>query len=37
MESLKAQGRTGDATWVQDQFEAAWSHADTHLTIADLF
>lgn len=37
MESLKAQGRTGDATWVQDQFDAAWSHADTHLTIADLF
>jgi hypothetical protein len=37
MESLKAQGRNGDATWVQDQFEAAWSHADTHLTIADLF
>jgi len=37
MESLKAQGRDGDATWVQSQFDAAWSHADTHLTVTSLF
>jgi tetratricopeptide (TPR) repeat protein len=36
MESLKAQGRTVDAQWVQRQFEAAWTNSDTKLRIEDL-
>ena len=36
MESLKAQGRTADAQWVQRQFEAAWTNSDTKLRIEDL-
>ena len=35
-ESLKAQGKSADAAWVQAQFEAAWKHADTKLSIGDL-
>ena len=31
--SLKAQGKTADAAWVQAQFEAAWKDADTKITI----
>lgn len=30
-ESLKAQGRSGDAAWVARQFEEAWREADTPL------
>jgi tetratricopeptide (TPR) repeat protein len=36
MESLKAQGKTADAAWVQQQFEDAWKNADTKLRIEDL-
>ena len=36
MESLKAQGRTADAQWVERQFEAAWTNSDTKLKIEDL-
>ncbi len=32
-ESLKAQGKTADAAWVQTQFDAAWKDADTKLTL----
>jgi len=35
-ESLKAQGRSSDAAWVQGQFEAAWKEADTPLRLEDL-
>jgi len=35
-ESLKAQGRTADAAWVQSQFETAWKDADTKLTVEGL-
>ncbi|HEY7112659.1 MAG TPA: hypothetical protein VIA45_06965 [Thermoanaerobaculia bacterium] len=34
--SLKAQGKTADAAWVQAQFETAWKHADTKLTLGQL-
>jgi tetratricopeptide (TPR) repeat protein len=33
-ESLKAQGREGDATSVEREFSAAWKHADTKLDLA---
>jgi tetratricopeptide (TPR) repeat protein len=33
-ESLKAQGREGDAKSVQREFTAAWKHADTKLDLA---
>ena len=36
MESLKAQGRSADAQWVERQFEAAWTNSDTKLRIEDL-
>ena len=35
-ESLKAQGKTADAAWVQAQFETAWRDADTKLTLGEL-
>jgi hypothetical protein len=35
-ESLKAQGKTADAAWVQTQFDAAWKDADTKLTLEAL-
>jgi tetratricopeptide (TPR) repeat protein len=35
-ESLKAQGRSADAAWVQTQFEVAWKDADTQITVGDL-
>jgi Flp pilus assembly protein TadD len=35
-ESLKAQGKTEAARFVQQEFEAAWKHADTKLRIEDL-
>ncbi len=34
--SLKAQGRSADAAWVQQQFETAWKDADTTLSLGDL-
>lgn len=36
MESLKAQGKTHDAAFVQREFEASWKNADTKLRIEDL-
>jgi tetratricopeptide (TPR) repeat protein len=33
-ESLKAQGREGDATSVRREFSAAWKHADTSIDLA---
>jgi tetratricopeptide (TPR) repeat protein len=36
LESLKAQGKTGAAAFVQREFEAAWKNADTKLRIEDL-
>jgi tetratricopeptide (TPR) repeat protein len=36
MESLKGQGKTHDAVFVQREFEAAWKNADTKLRIEDL-
>lgn len=35
-ESLKAQGRSADAAWVESQFDAAWREADTRLRLEDL-
>lgn len=35
-ESLRAQGRTREAELVGREFERAWKHADTRLTVADL-
>jgi tetratricopeptide (TPR) repeat protein len=35
-QSLKAQGKTDDAAWVQREFEAAWAKADIKLRIEDL-
>lgn len=35
-ESLKAQGKTREAELVGREFERAWKHADTRLTVADL-
>ena len=35
-ESLKGQGRTGEAAVVREQFEHAWRDADVHLGIDDL-
>jgi tetratricopeptide (TPR) repeat protein len=35
-ESLKVQGKTADAAWVQAQFEVAWKDADTKLSVGDL-
>ena len=36
MESLKAQNRSEEASWVEKEFRAAWSKADVKLTIDDL-
>ena len=36
MESLKAQGKTHDAAFVQREFEASWKNADIKLRIEDL-
>jgi tetratricopeptide (TPR) repeat protein len=35
-ESLRAQGKTREAELVGREFESAWKHADTRLTVADL-
>lgn len=35
MESLKAQKKTDDAVYVQEQFEAAWKNAEVKLKISD--
>jgi len=36
VESLKAQGKTLDAQFVQKELEAAWRNADTKLRIEEL-
>ena len=36
MESLKAQGKTEQAAWVEREFQAAWAKADIKLTLAAL-
>jgi tetratricopeptide (TPR) repeat protein len=36
VESLRAQGKTEQAGWVQREFDAAWSKADVKLRLADL-
>ena len=36
LESLKAQGKTQDAAWVQREFDAAWAKADIKLRLEDL-
>jgi tetratricopeptide (TPR) repeat protein len=36
MESLRAQGKTEDAAWVQKEYEAAWAKADIKLSVAEL-
>jgi tetratricopeptide (TPR) repeat protein len=36
MESLKAQGKTEPAAWVEKEFQAAWAKADTPIKLADL-
>ncbi|MBZ5623142.1 MAG: hypothetical protein LAQ69_31140 [Acidobacteriia bacterium] len=36
MESLKAQGKTDAAAWVQKEFEACWAKADVKLTIDEM-
>ena len=36
MESLKAQGRTGEAQWVERQYAVAWINSDTKLRVEDL-
>jgi hypothetical protein len=36
MESLKAQGKPGEAEWVRKEYEAAWAKADITLRIQDL-
>jgi tetratricopeptide (TPR) repeat protein len=36
MNSLKAQQKDADATWVEGEFKAGWKHADTQLKLADL-
>ena len=36
MESLKAQGKTEQVSWVEKEFQAAWAKADVNLTLADL-
>ena len=35
-ESLKKQGKSADAAWVQAQFETAWKDADTKIALGDL-
>ncbi|MBM3739408.1 MAG: hypothetical protein FJW39_26865 [Acidobacteria bacterium] len=36
LESLKAQGKTFEAGWVQREFDAAWRRAEIKLTVAGL-
>jgi hypothetical protein len=36
LESLKAQGKTAEAVWVQQEFNAAWNGADIELRLKDL-
>ncbi len=36
LEALRSQGRTSDAFFIQQQFDAAWKNADTKLQIEDL-
>ena len=36
VESLKAQGKSSDAAWVQTQFDAAWANADTKISVEGL-
>ena len=36
MESLRAQNKTEDASWVEKEFNAAWSKADVKLKLDDL-
>jgi hypothetical protein len=36
IESLKAQGKTRDAAFVQREFEVSWKNADTRLRLEDL-
>lgn len=36
VESLRAQGKTHDAAFVQREFEASWKNADTKLSKEDL-
>ncbi len=36
LESLKAQGRTDGAAWVEQEFKTAWKAADVPLRIKDL-
>jgi hypothetical protein len=36
MESLKAQKKLEEASWVQKEYEAAWSRADVQLRVEDL-
>jgi Tfp pilus assembly protein PilF len=35
-EALKAEGKMAEATTVRQQFQRAWSKADTKLTLSDL-
>jgi len=36
LESLKAQNKTEESTWVQSEFDAAWSKSDTKLRLEDM-
>lgn len=36
LESLKTQGKTNEAAWVQQEFNAAWNGADIELRLKDL-
>jgi hypothetical protein len=36
VESLKAQGKTTAAQFVQSEFESAWKNADVKLRVEDL-
>lgn len=36
LESLKAQKKSEDASWVQRQLDAAWKGADIQLRVKDL-
>jgi tetratricopeptide (TPR) repeat protein len=36
LESLKAQNKTEEASWVQKEYEAAWSKADVTLKLEDM-
>jgi hypothetical protein len=36
LESLKAQNKTGEAAWVEREFQSAWKGADLKLKLGDL-